>query len=57
MGLVLMKRLSQDLNYLLSFVQISATDQINDNVVGTQDCLTKGLWLAVALNDLDLFVW
>ena len=56
MGLVLMKRLSQDLNYLLSFVQISATDQINDNVVGTQDCLTKGLWLAVALNDLDLFV-
>ena len=51
-----MKWLSQDLNYLLSLVEISAADQVNDDVVGAQDCLTEGLGLAVALNDLDLFV-
>ena len=51
-----MKWLSQDLNYLLSLVEISAADQVDDDVVGAQDCLTKGLGLAVALNDLDLVV-
>ena len=56
MGLVLMKWLSQDLNYLLGLVEISATNQVNDDVVGAQDCLTEGLRLAVALNDLDLLV-
>ena len=56
MGLVLMERLPQDLNYLLCLVEISAANQVNDDVVGTQDGLTEGLRLAIALNDLDLFV-
>ena len=56
MGLVLMKWLSQDLNYLLGLVEISATNQVNDDVVGAQNCLAEGLRLAVALNDLDLLV-
>ena len=51
-----MKRLSQDLNYLLGLVEISTAYQVNDDVVGAQDCLTEGLGLAVALNDLDLLV-
>ena len=56
MGLVLMERLPQDLNYLLCLVEISAANQVNDDVVGTQDGLTEGLGLAIALNDLDLLI-
>ena len=51
-----MKWLSQDLNYLLGLVEISTAYQVDDDFVGAQNCLAKGLRLAVALNNLDLLV-
>ena len=56
LALVLMKRLSEDLDNLLSLVKVGATDQVNDNMVSTDHRLAKGLGLFLVINDLDQLV-
>ena len=54
---MLVQRLSQSLNDFFSFIQICATQKVKHNAVSAEECLAKGLWLAHAVEDLDLLVW
>lgn len=51
-----MEGLSQDLNNLLGFVQISSTDEVDDDTIGSDDALAKFLGLTLAVHNLDLLV-
>ena len=54
--LMLMKRLSQNLNNLLSFFEISAADQVDHYVLSSTDALAESLGLALTIDDLDLLI-
>ena len=47
--LMLMKRLSQDLDNLFSLIEVCPTKQINNDAVSTQDILAEGLRLSIRL--------
>ena len=54
--LVLMERLAKNLNDLLSLVEVSTADKINDDRVCAADALAKSLRLALTIDNLDLLV-
>ena len=56
LSLMLVERLSENLNNFLSLIKVSAAHQINDNAVSTDDSLAESLWLALAIQDFDLLV-
>ena len=52
-----MKRLSQDLNDLLSLIEVSTAEKIDHDTVSAEDALAKCFWLASGVQELDLLVW
>ena len=44
------------MNDLLGLVQVCPTQQVKDDAVGGEQRLAKGLWLALAVEELDLLV-
>ena len=56
LSLMLVERLSKNLNNFLSLVKVSAAHQVNDDAVSADDSLAKSLWLALTVQDLDLLI-
>ena len=54
--LVLMQGLSQGLDDFLGLVQVCTAQQVDDDAVSGEQRLSKGLWLALAVEELDLLV-
>ena len=54
---MLVKRLPQDLDDLLSLIEVSAAEKIDYDAVSAEDALAKCLWLAIGVQDLDLLIW
>ena len=56
LGLVLMERLSQDLNNFFGLIEISSTDKINQDAIGADNRLAKRFWLAMTVHNPNLIV-
>ena len=56
MWLVFMKWLSKNLDDLLSFIEISARNEINHNGIGSDDGFSERLRLSLRVENLDLLV-
>jgi len=57
LALMVVERLSQDLDNFLSLVKVSAAHEVDNDAVGADDALAKSLRLAIRVEQLDLLVW
>ena len=53
---MLVERLSQDLDNLLSLIEVSTAEKVDHDTVSAEDALAECLWLASGIQDLDLLV-